>query len=205
MSYVITIGRQFGCGAREIGNRLAEKMNIAYYDKEIIKRASKESGFDEDLFKFYDEKPTSSFLFNVSTDGLIPMNNTGLSLEDQIVQFQFDTIKKVAAEGSCIIVGRCADYILRDNKGLVSVFLHADDEYRKNRIVKEYNCSDKDAIKQMKTVDKKRAKFHNFYSENSWGSASTYDLSIDVSKLGIDSTVDLIAEYVNKALTGGMK
>lgn len=200
MSYVITIGRQFGCGAREIGTKLAEKMNISYYDKEIIKRASKESGFDEDLFKFYDEKPTSSFLFNVSADGFIPMGNAGLSLEDQIVQFQFDTIKKVAGEGSCIIVGRCADYILRDSKNLVSVYLHADEEYRKKRIVKEYNCSDKDAFKQMKAIDKKRAKFHNFYSDNSWGDASTYDLSIDVSKLGIDNTVDLIAEFVEKAV-----
>lgn len=200
MSYVITIGRQFGCGAREIGTKLAEKMNISYYDKEIIKRASKESGFDEDLFKFYDEKPTSSFLFNVSADGFIPMGNAGQTLENQIIQFQFDTIKKVADEGSCIIVGRCADYILRDSKNLVSVYLHADEEYRKNRIVKEYSCRDKDALKQMKAVDKKRAKFHNFYSDNSWGDASTYDLSIDVSKLGIDNTVDLIAEFVEKVI-----
>ena len=199
MSYVITIGRQFGCGAREIGTKLAERMNISYYDKEIIKRTSKESGFDEDLFKFYDEKPTNSFLFNVSADGFIPMGNTGLSLEDQIIQFQFDTIKKVADEGSCIIVGRCADYILRENKNLISVYLHADEEYRKKRIIAEYNCSDKEALKQMKATDKKRAKFHNFYSDNSWGDAATYDLSIDVSKLGIDNTVDLIAEYVQKA------
>jgi len=198
MSYVITIGRQFGCGAREIGTKLAEKMNISYYDKEIIKKASKESGFDEDLFKFYDEKPTSSFLFNVTTDGLIPMGNTATTLQDQIVQFQFDTIKKVAREGSCIIVGRCADYILRDNPNLVSVYLHADEAYRKNRIIKEHDCSDKEALKQMKSVDKKRAKFHNFYSDSSWGDAATYDLCIDVSKLGIDGTVDLIAEYVKK-------
>lgn len=198
MNYVITIGRQFGCGAREIGTKLAEKMNISYYDKEIIKKASKESGFDENLFNFYDEKPTSSFLFNVTTDGLIPMGNTATTLQDQIVQFQFDTIKKVAREGSCIIVGRCADYILRDNKNLVSVYLHADDEYRKNRIMKEHNFSEKEALKQMKSMDKKRAKFHNFYSDNGWGDAATYDLCIDVSKLDIDGTVDLIAEYVKK-------
>ena len=200
MSYVITIGRQFGCGAREIGTKLAERMNISYYDKEIIKRASKDSGFDENLFKFYDEKPTNSFLFNVSSNGVIPLGNNGLSLENQIVQFQFDTIKKVAEEDSCIIVGRCADYILRDNKNLVSVYLHADEDYRKNRIMSEYGYSDKEALKQMKAMDKKRAKFHNFYSDNSWGDASTYDLSIDVSKLGIDHTVDLIAEYLNKVL-----
>lgn len=200
MSYVITIGRQFGCGAREIGTKLAEKLNISYYDKEIMKRASKDSGFDEDLFKFYDEKPTSSFLFNVSADGFIPMGGAGQSLEDQIIQFQFDTIKKVADEGNCIIVGRCADYILRENENLVSVYLHADDEYRKKRIINEHACSDKDALKQMKSMDKKRARFHNFYSDKSWGDAATYALSIDVSKLGIDGTVDLIAAYVQKVV-----
>ena len=131
-NFVITIGRQFGCGAHEIGTKLAEKLGVPYYDKEIIKRASKESGFDENLFHFYDEKPTRSFLFNVSTDGLVPMGNSGLSLEDQIIQYQFDTIKKVASEGNCIIVGRCAEYILRERKDVVSVFLHADDEYRMN-------------------------------------------------------------------------
>ncbi len=198
MSYVITIGRQFGCGAREIGTKLAEKLNISYYDKEIIKKASKDSGFDENLFKYYDEKPTSSFLFNISTDGLISMGNTGMTLQDQIVQFQFDTIKKAVRGGSCIIVGRCADYVLRENKNMVSVYLHAGEEYRKNRIINEYKCSEKEALKQMKYVDRNRAKFHDFYSESRWGDAATYDLSIDVSKLGIDGTVDLIAEYMKK-------
>lgn len=196
MNYVITIGRQFGCGAREIGAYLAEKLNIAYYDKEIIKKASKQSGFDENLFNFYDEKPTNSFLFNISTDGLIPMNNTGTTLQDRIVQFQFDAIRKAAEEGSCIIVGRCADYILRENKNMVSIYLHADEQYRKDRVAAEYNLTGKEALSQMKAVDKKRAKFHDFYSEKRWSDVATYDLSINVSKLGIDGTVDFIAQYV---------
>lgn len=196
--FIITIGRQFGCGAHEIATRLAEKLDVPYYDKEIIKRASLESGFDEKLFHYYDERPVRSFLFNVSTDGYIPMGSNNQTLEDQIIQYQFNTIKKAANENSCIIVGRCADYILRENNDLMSVFLHADNEYRLNRIIKDYNYSEKNAVKEMKTVDKKRAKFHDFYSDNKWGDATAYDLCIDVSKLGIDGTVDLIADYLNK-------
>lgn len=197
-NFVITIGRQFGCGAREIGTKLAERLGVAYYDKEIIKRAAQDSGFDEKLFHFYDEKPTSSFLFNVSTDGYIPIGSDAMSLEDKIIQYQFDTIKKVASEGSCIIVGRCAEYVLRDNTNVLSVFLHGDYDYRVNRIVNLYGISEKDAAKEIKSMDKKRAKFHNFYSDSRWGDADTYDLAVDVSRLGIDETVELIATLVER-------
>lgn len=197
-NFVITIGRQFGCGAHEIGTRLAERLGVAYYDKEIIKRAAQDSGFDEKLFHFYDEKPTSSFLFNVSADGYIPIGNDTMSLEDRIIQYQFDTIKKVASEGSCIIVGRCADYVLRDYTNTLSVFLHGDYDYRINRIVNLYGISEKDAAKEIKSTDKKRAKFHNFYSDSRWGEADTYDLAVDVSKLGLDETVELIASLVER-------
>ncbi|MGN0535939.1 MAG: AAA family ATPase [Eubacterium sp.] len=197
-NFVITIGRQFGCGAREIGTKLAERLGVAYYNKEIIKRAAQDSGFDEKLFHFYDEKPTSSFLFNVSTDGYIPIGSDAMSLEDKIIQYQFDTIKKVASEGSCIIVGRCAEYVLRDNTNVLSVFLHGDYDYRVNRIVNLYGISEKDAAKEIKSMDKKRAKFHNFYSDSRWGDADTYDLAVDVSRLGIDETVELIATLVER-------
>lgn len=197
MNYVITISRQFGCGAHETGTKLAERLGVPYYDKELIKRAAKDSGFNEKLFNFYDEKPTRSFLYSVSTDGMMTLNGDGISLEDRIIQYQFDTIKKVASEGSCIIVGRCAEYILRDNSGLVSVFLHANDDYRLNRITQEYGYSRKDAMREIKSMDKKRAKFHNFYSDSEWGSAGTYDLSIDVSRLGVDNTVELIKDYID--------
>lgn len=197
-NFVITIGRQFGCGAHEIGTKLAERLNVPYYDKEIIKRAAKDSGFNEKLFHFYDEKPTRSFLYNVSTGGFMPMTDNGISLEDKIIQYQFDTIKNVAKEGSCIIVGRCAEYVLRDNPDILSVFLHADNDYRQRRVIKDYGYSEKDALKEIRAMDKKRARFHNFYSDNNWGDATTYDLCIDVSKLGIDETVELIEACANK-------
>lgn len=197
-NYVISIGRQFGCGAHEIATKLSENLNVAYYDKEIIKRAAKDSGFDENLFSFYDERPTSSFLYSVSTDGFASLTNTHGTLEDQVFQYQFDTIRKVASEGSCIIVGRCADYILRENPNLLTVFLHASDDFRRERVVKQYGVSEKNAMKEIKSVDRKRARFHNFYCDYKWGDAATYDLSIDVSRLGIDNTVYLISAYINK-------
>ncbi len=196
-NYVISIGRQFGCGAHEIATKLSERLEVPYYDKEIIKRAAKDSGFDENLFSFYDERPTSSFLYSVSTDGLASLTNSGGTLEDQVFQYQFDTIRKVAAEGSCIIVGRCADYILRESPNLLTVFLHADDDFRRERVVKLYGVSEKNAMREIKAVDRKRARFHNFYCDDKWGDAAAYDLSIDVSRFGIDNTVDLISAYIN--------
>lgn len=195
-NYVITIGRQYGCGAREIGSKLAQRLNIPYYDKEIIKRAAKDSGFDESVFCLYDERATRSYLYNLSADGFATISGSGITLEDQVFQFQFDTIRKVAEEGSCIIVGRCADYILRDNPNILSVFLHADDDYKLKRIVEEYGIDRKSAVKDMKSIDKKRMRFHNFYSDEKWGDAKTYDLTINVSKLGVDQTVDLIETYI---------
>ncbi|MCD7796573.1 MAG: cytidylate kinase-like family protein [Clostridiales bacterium] len=194
--YIVSIGRQFGCGAHEIATKLSERLNVPYYDKEIIKRAAKDSGFDESIFKFYDEKPTRSFLYNVSTDGLSSFSGNGVPFEDQVFQYQFDSIRKVASEGSCVIVGRCADYILKGDPGLVTIFLHADDEFRLKRVTEIYGLDEKSAAKEIKAIDKKRARFHNFYSDEKWGDAATYDLAIDVSKLGIDETVELIAHYI---------
>lgn len=195
--FIITIGRQFGCGAHEIGLKLSEKLGVAYYDKELIKRAAKESGFNEEIFSFYDERPTSSFLYSITTDSISGLTGSGYSLEDRVFQYQFDTIKKVAQEGSCIIVGRCADYIFRDEPNMLKIFLHGDFDYRRRRVIEQYGISEKNAAKEIKNTDKKRAKFHDFHSDYRWGDASTYDLSIDVSKLGIDGAVDLIAHCVN--------
>lgn len=196
--YVITISRQFGCGAHEIATKLSEKLSIPYYDKEILKRAAKDSGFDKRLFVFYDEKPTGSFLFNISADGYTTVTDTGITLEDKIFQYQFDTIRKLAEEGSCIIIGRCSDYVLRDFPNLLKIFLHANNDFRRERVINQYGISEKSAAKEIKTTDKKRARFHNFYSEYKWGDACNYDLSIDVSRIGIDDTVELIADYINK-------
>lgn len=196
---IISIGRQYGCGAHEIATKLSDKLGIPYYDKEIIKRAAKDSGFDEHIFTFYDEKPTRSFLYNISSDGFTTgLSNGGMALEDQVFQYQFDTIRRVAEEGSCIIVGRCADYILKDDDALLTVFLHAGADFRRKRIIEQYGESEKDALKEMKAMDKKRARFHNFYSDEKWGEATTYDLAVNVEKLGIDGTVEFLSKYIEQ-------
>lgn len=195
-NYIISIGRQFGCGAHEIAAELSKILGIPYLDKEIIKRAAKDSGFDEGIFSFYDERPTRSFLYNVSSDAYSTITSNGITLEDKVFQYQFDAIRKAAEEGSCIIVGRCADYILKERPDLLTVFLHADIDYRKNAVIEKYGIDEKSALKEIKATDKKRARFHNFYSDEKWGEADTYDLCINVAKIGIDKTVDLIEEYI---------
>ena len=146
--HIISIGRQYGCGAHEIATKLSEKLGIPYYDKEIIKRAAKDSGFDEHIFTFYDERPTRSFLYNVSTDGFSNIASNGLALEDQVFQYQFDTIRKVAEEGSCIIVGRCADYILKEDEALLTIFLHASDKFREKRVIEKYGVEPKNVANE---------------------------------------------------------
>ena len=201
MNTVITIGRQFGSGGREIGEKIAAHFGIKCYDKELLTRAAKESGFCEEMLANHDERPTNSFLYNLVMDtysfGYNASSFVDMPISQKVFLAQFDTIKKVASEGNCIIVGRCAEYILRERKDVVSVFLHADDEYRMNRVINDYGIVPKNAAKEIKAMDKKRAKFHNFYSDDRWGDASTYDLSINVAKLGIDETVELIANYIS--------
>ena len=105
-------------------------------------------------------------------------------------------VDSVAEEGSCIIVVRCADYILKDDDALLTVFLHASDDFRQKRVIEKYGIEPKNVVKEIKAMDKKRARFHNFYSEEKWGDATTYDLSINVAKLGIDGTVELLRDYI---------
>jgi len=194
---VVTISRQFGCGAHEIGTKLAERLGVPYYDKELILLAAKESGFDEALFNFYDERLSRSFLYSLSVEGYNSFSDNLGSLEDKIFLYQYETIRK-AGEKSCVIVGRCADYILDGEEGTVKVFLYADDDYRMKRVINEYGVDEKSAAKEIRHTDKQRAKFYNFYSDKKWGEASTYDLCINVAKIGADNTVDLIADYIDK-------
>ncbi len=194
--FVLTISRQFGCGAHETGTKLAEKLGIKYYDKELIARSAKDYGFDENVIAHYDEKPTKSFLYSIVTEGFpIAMSNQ-MPIDERIFQFTSETIQKVADESSCIIVGRCSDYILKGRDDLVTVFLHADLDYRIKRVTEIYGVSEKESKDKIVKTDKKRAQFHNFRSPDKWGSGDLYDLNIDMTKLGVDKTVDLICEYL---------
>ncbi len=197
---IITIGRQFGSGGRVIGHKLAERLGIAYYDKELITLASKESGICGEFFEKADEKASNSllkaFTMGFSLNSTIFQNNDYLSNES-LFQIQSDVIRKVAAEKSCILVGRCADYILRDNKDCLSVFISASLEDRIRRAM-EYNDKLKasDAEEFLRKADKSRASYYNYYTDKTWGAADSYDLCINSSYLGIDKTIDYILSFL---------
>ena len=197
---VITIGRQFGSGGRAIGRLVAEKLGIPFYDKEIIKRISKESGLSHEILDDYDEKPTNSFLYSLSLGAYTYGNSiTGIPempMSDKIFVIQSDVIKKIASEGPCVIVGRCAESILKDEADCLSVFIHADFDSRIQRVSEYDKISHDQAAEQIRKTDKKRASYHNYYSELKWGAATSYDFCIN-SKIGIENAAQLIIDMYN--------
>nr|WP_321307692.1 cytidylate kinase-like family protein [uncultured Sphaerochaeta sp.] len=196
---VFTIGRQFGSGGRQVGKNLAEKLGIPFYDKELIAISAQDSGLSEALFSNADEKATSSIFYSLVM-GNYPMASgalgvTEMPLNDQLFLIQSKTIKRLASEGSCVIVGRCADYILREMENTINIFIHADLENRAERAIRVYEVEEKKAEDVCLKTDKQRANFYNYYSDRKWGMCRTYDLSLDSGKLGIDGCVDQIINY----------
>ena len=198
---IISIGRQFGAGGRRVGQALAKELGIAYYDKELIMEAAKEFGFAPDFFEENDEKSASfsgnvlQWMESLVTSGMCTKNYLS---QDTLFEMQSEVIRKVAEKHSCVIVGRCSDYVLRDNPNCFSVFLHSSDEDRITRIKERSGLSTEEAISKMRMEDKKRAAYYNFYSNKTWGESATYTLSIDVSSLGVDKTVELIKFYLQQ-------
>lgn len=198
--YIITIGRQFGSGGRSIGQKLAEKLNINFYDKELISIAAKESGTDPEIFKDVDEKAANSLLYSLSTgmygfgSGFSAMGD--LPVNDKLYLLQHKIIRQIAENESCVIVGRCADYVLRDNPDCVNIFFHADMAFRKEQSVKKHGIEEAKAEHIINKTDKSRANYYSFYSGQKWGMAENYDLCINSSKLSEEKIVDLIIEYI---------
>ena len=198
---IITIGRQIGSGGREIGEKLALKLGIPFYDKDLLKRAAKESGLCEEIFENFDEKPSSSFLYSLVMDPYsLGYSNNGydLPLNHKVFLAAFDTIKKIADEGSCVIVGRCADYALQDYDNVLNVFVHAPLEDRIKRISAKYELSESKAKDMIYKKDKQRASYYNYYSSSKWADIKNYDLTINSSHLGIDQTVEVIAAIAQR-------
>ena len=196
---VITIGRQCGSGGKKIGQMLAEKMGVKCYDKELLARAAKESGFCEELFETHDEKPTSSFLYSLVMDTYSLGYNTSaymdMPLDPKIFLAPFDTIKKLADEESCVIVGRCADYALADYPNTVSVFVTGNDDDKVKYLMELYSVDKAKAKDIMVKTDKKRASYYNYYSSKKWGDARSYDLCVNSSSIGADGAVDTILAF----------
>lgn len=205
--FVIAIGREFGSGGRQIGMALAERLGIKCYDKELLTLAAKNSEITEDLFKDFDEKPTNSFLYSLVMDtysmGYSTASYIDMPLNQKVFMAQYDTIKKLAQEESCIIVGRCADYALKDMPDCYTIFIKANIDVKIKRIMRIYDVSEDKARDMIIKTNKKRANYYNFYSNKKWGDSRSYDLCIDSGELGIDGTVDLIMSYIELRLKTG--
>lgn len=200
--FIINIGRSLGSGGRAIGHILAKDFDIAYYDREILNLAAKESGFCAEVFERNDEK--NRFLRTLGN--IIPFIGGGATYYDNelsnenLFRIQSEAIRKAAADHSCIFIGRCADYVLRDNPRCVNVFITANMEDRIASVMKWNNCTAEKAQEIIEKGDSERASFYNFYSSGTWGAASTYHLCINSSVLGIEETAVLINNFVIQKL-----
>lgn len=197
---IITIGRQYGSGGREIGKKVAERLGIKCYDSELLDRAAKDSGMCQEIFENHDERPTNSFLYSLVMDtysmGYSSSAFADMPINHKVFLAQFNAIKEIAKEGPCVMVGRCADYALAENPNLVSVFVHAPLESRIRRIAAKYDLTDPKAKDSILKTDKKRASYYNYYSNKKWGDAASYQLCIDSSACGIEGSVEAILNFV---------
>jgi cytidylate kinase len=192
--YIVTIGRQLGSGGREIGKKLANLLNISYFDKEIINLASEKSGLNEEFFEQVDEKNSFSFFDNFS--GMqFPKNYLG---SETLFEIQSNIIQELADKGSALFVGRCADYILREYPRRLDIFITATKEDRIKRTAGRKNISLKEAEDLNHMIDKRRKEYYNFFNKKSWGQANSYHLCINSSILGIDKSVDLIKIFIEQ-------
>lgn len=185
---IITISREFGSGGRTIGRKVAEKLGIPCYDAELIQKIAQGSGFDADYIREAGEYTPGGFLSSALSN-----RSFGPTNEDYLWKIQYNVISDLAEKGSCVIVGRCADYILKDKADCLAVFIHADMAFRANRIVSVYGQREESPEERLKDRDKRRAAYHRFYTNMKWGQAKNYHLCLDSGVLGIDKCVETIA------------
>lgn len=207
--FIVNIGRQLGSGGREIGEKLARRLGIDFYDKELIELASQESGLCREFFEKADERASQSFMgglfgmrFPFVGDSAIPTNNC-LS-NDNLFKLQSDVIRRLADEKSCLFVGRCAEYVLRDHPRVANIFISCTRQERIRRLCERQDITPQAAEDLMDKADKKRATYHDYYATTAWGAAATYHLCIDSSALGIEGTTEFIEEFVRKKLKLGL-
>ena len=195
MNQIITIGRQCGSGGHTIGNIVAERLGIPFYDKEIIKKVAERSGLAEETVEKEGEYSTTSLLYNVATRGISGFDvsdKNNMLIRDIVNAYQTEYIKELAEKGPCVIVGRSADYILEDRDNCLNVFIHGDLADREKRVVEEHGIDPAEARKHVLERDKKRAKYYRHITDQVWGFAENYDLCLNSSKLGVEGCVDII-------------
>lgn len=204
-NYVITIGRELGSGGKHIGEIMAKQLNIPIYDRRLLDMAAQESGFNKEIFQKADEISDKSLLASAirsissSVASMTNFYKNSMS-KDSLFQFQSDAIREKAKTESCIIVGRCADYILRDHPRHINIFIRADKEDRIRFVSERYNITKAEAEKKIEKVDDQRSEYHDFYCETNWGDSRAYDICVNSSILGTERTAQYLLEYVKEAL-----
>lgn len=202
-NYVISIGRQLGSGGKEIAEKLGKRLNIKVYDKTLLEVAAKESGLDTTVFEMTDEQETSTFLGGLfSIHGSLGSYIPGESCMagDKLFEIQSETIRDIAERESCIIVGRCAEYVLREHPKMTSIFITADTKERIARVMEKENVDYEKAIELIEKGDKRRRSYHDYYTTSHWGEARSYDLCINSSRIGIDGTVEFLYNFISNHL-----
>ncbi|MDR1198544.1 MAG: cytidylate kinase-like family protein [Prevotellaceae bacterium] len=196
---IVTIGRQFGSGGHETGKKLADLLGFEYYDSKLITLAAREIGFAPENLETFDEKPKSNSAFRI-VEGVFGGNYQydNYFSNDMIFKIQSDVILKLAEEKSCVFIGRCSDYILRNNPNVINIFIHSSIADRVRRICKRMNVTEQKALELVKQFDRRRASFYNYYSSKRWGHCDTYDISINLSVLGEDQSVDFLSAFIHK-------
>lgn len=184
---IVTISREFGSGGRTIGKMLAKELNIPCYDSELLQKISVDSGFDENYIREAGEYAPGGFLVSAFSHHHFGPNNA-----DYLWNIQYKIITDLAEKGACVIVGRCADYILREKADLLRVFIHADIKFRAERIVKEYGERAESPEQRLRDKDRRRAAYHRFYTDMKWGHAQNYDITLNSGTLGMDACVQTI-------------
>lgn len=204
MNTIITIGRQYGSGGRELGQMIAKRLGFDFYDEELVTMAAEKNQMHEDILKAVDEKATKSLLYTLVTGSemrFMHSSHYDMPINDKLFITQSEIIKGLAEKSSCVIVGRCADYVLRDSKEkCIHLFLYADKESKIKRIAKKYELSDEKAKDKITKIEKSRKSYYNYYSSREWGNTANYDLCLNTAKLGLDKSCDIICEYVKKAM-----
>ena len=193
---IITISRAFGSGGRTIGKEVARRLGIPYYDKELVDRVAKESGFHADFIEEAGEYApvSSSFLFNIAVSPNPMSMVSTMSMSDQLFVCQTNVIRKLAEEGPCVIIGRCADYILRDHPDCLHVFIHSDVEHRAERIVRVYGETKQSPQKRLADKDAKRKVYYKHYTGRNWGEAQNYHLSLNSGLIGVEKCAEIIVD-----------
>ena len=194
---IITIARQYGSGGREIGERVAELLGVPLYDKEIITDAAAKGSLDEDVIKKVDESAANSLLYTLAMGsnvlGTTMHFGYKMPLNDKLFILQSEVIKEYAKEGSCVVIGRCADYVLRDEENVLRLFIYGDLDHRQARVAKRHpEIKSSQIIDVINKTDKRRSSYYNFYTGNKWGKYDNYDMAINSSTLGIEHTAQVI-------------